>query len=178
MSEAIATFRDVSLFPASKDDERTCTRLPDVVPSAASDLGSLRTQTAPQLARMAIAARGQLDTVSGEMLVLDYARAAAARVVCTPRTKEAFVCVLLDVHGTPTSAWEPGQAHSRAKPEPVLRRTHVAGREQTAIPSRRGEMLLQRARVAAAAEVKSHLDAGREVYGRRNGKPVVIKPKR
>lgn len=44
-------------------------------------------------------------------------------------------------------------------------------------PSARAEMLLQRARIAAAEQVRLHLQAGREVYGRRNGVPVVIKPK-
>lgn len=36
--------------------------------------------------------------------------------------------------------------------------------------------MLRKAQEAASAEVKKHLDAGREVYGRRNGKPVTITP--
>ena len=41
----------------------------------------------------------------------------------------------------------------------------------------RSRTLLQKAREAAKKEVLTHLAAGREVYGRRDGRPVVIKPK-
>ena len=34
-------------------------------------------------------------------------------------------------------------------------------------PSKRAQLMLQRARTAAAAEVRAHLEAGRDVYGRR-----------
>ena len=35
-------------------------------------------------------------------------------------------------------------------------------------PSKRAQLMLQRARTAAAAEVRAHLEAGRDVYGRRD----------
>ena len=44
-------------------------------------------------------------------------------------------------------------------------------------PSARTVRMLERAKVAASTEVQTHLDAGREVYGRRDGVPVVVKPK-
>lgn len=45
------------------------------------------------------------------------------------------------------------------------------------ISETKGEAVMRRARKAASAAVQAHLKAGREVYGRRAGKPVVISPK-
>ena len=43
-------------------------------------------------------------------------------------------------------------------------------------PSARAQTMLQRGQEAANREVRRHLDAGRSVYGRRNGEPVTIEP--
>jgi len=43
--------------------------------------------------------------------------------------------------------------------------------------SARAARMLKRVRAAAVAEVRSHLAAGREVHGIRDGKIVTIKPK-
>lgn len=46
------------------------------------------------------------------------------------------------------------------------------------LPSERAQAMLERVEAAALAEAQRHLDEGREVHGRRDGQPVVIKPKK
>ena len=61
------------------------------------------------------------------------------------------------------------------KPAPVAKKKKVAPVKKKKAPSKRALQMLDKGQKAANTEVKRHLDAGREVYGRRDGEPVVIK---
>jgi hypothetical protein len=156
MSEAVASLENISLYPRQNDAGRTCTLVEKVEPSIVSAQGvrsSPGERRSPRDAQLASAARGLVDTVSVELLLLDQ------RGGLGP----------FDTVPAPTSAWHSGYESLRA---PAPRAS-----EEPSLTAR-GRILLQRAREAATNEVQTHLAAGREVYGRRDGKPVVIKPKR
>jgi hypothetical protein len=87
--------------------------------------------------------------------------------------------VWIQLATTPTSAWEPALAELRARLESIIA-AHLQppGPKQALEPSRRAQLIMQRAQAAAVTEVRSHLDAGRMVYGRRDGTPVVVEPKK
>jgi hypothetical protein len=76
----------------------------------------------------------------------------------------------------PTSVWESTASKLQAWIE-IAAKVRAAD-EAKPVPSARAAEMVRQAKQFADAEVKRHLAAGRSVYGRRDGKPVVVNPKK